>query len=107
MLNSTQEELPASEDVKVLQAAATRVPGQRTTATDRVCPLYKQAGHRKYQHYLSKCTYLRENDHQCCQVNEHAAKSANEDERHDAVHPTVHSISQLPYIDAFLPQTHC
>lgn len=69
-LDSLLEELQATEDAKVMRSSMSNfrshraVKPQVTTKArpSKVCPLCKQAGRQGYDHFLSVCQFLPEND---------------------------------------------
>ncbi|KAK3100661.1 hypothetical protein FSP39_023313 [Pinctada imbricata] len=66
-LDSLLDEIHTSQESKVLRTAfmkQAKVPFKQQIATPskRICPLCKQAGRAKFDHFLSKCKYLPEGD---------------------------------------------
>ena len=75
-LDSLLEEIHTSNEAKCLRTAFRRSSQRRekrtdlskrppnTSTTTKSCPLCKQAKHTQYQHYLSQCPYLPDEDRQ-------------------------------------------
>ena len=67
-LDSLLDEIWSSEDAKVMRTAtslfrkSTSRQQTRFQPRERCCPLCKQAGRTEFQHFLSSCRFLPEND---------------------------------------------
>ena len=66
-LDSLLDEIHATQESEVLRTAymkQTKVPFKQpiVTTSKRICPLCKQTGRAKFDHFLSKCKYLPEGD---------------------------------------------
>ena len=72
-LDSLLDEIRSSEDAKVMRTATLlfrkSTPSSRQQTRfqqrERCCPLCKQAGRTDFQHFLSGCRFLPENDRKC------------------------------------------
>ena len=109
-LDSLLDELRATADARVLRTAFQKGKNDQRPSTSKskqeICPLCKQAGRPRYKHYLSKCKFLPDQDHeylsrvrqsQCIDEHDiHTNTSSDESESDNEPEPThTHKVSTL------------
>ena len=126
-LDSLLDEIRSSEDAKVMRTAtslfrkSTSSSRQQTRfqQRERCCPLCKQAGRTEFQHFLSSCRFLPENDRKFMTNARHifgivdseqtkgvdftdATSCDDVDPIASTSHPTLRiQVRQSPYVDVF------
>ena len=115
-LDSLLEEIRTSDEAKSMRAAVQRLPKIKSSTTlprsnSKSCPLCKAAG-RPDRHFLSKCTYLPQQDRKFMAkvraVSDIFDNSEDESDSNDSNEPKQPSVTtsrvqirQSPYIDVY------
>ena len=126
-LDSLLDEIRSSEDAKVMRTATSYFrkstpssrPQTRFQQRERCCPLCKQAGRTEFQHFLSSCRFLPENDRKFMTKARQIVGIVDNEQTNDVdftettscddvdpiastSHPTLRiQVRQSPYVDVF------